>query len=105
MGEALAAARDAFGAAGVASPGLDAELLLGEASGIDRAQLVAEPEAPIEPAAGRVFAAMVRRRIVREPVAYILGRRGFRHLELVRRPPSPDPEAGDRAAGGVGDQT
>ena len=25
---------------------------------------------------------MVRRRVLREPVAYILGRRGFRHLEL-----------------------
>jgi release factor glutamine methyltransferase len=33
--------------------------------------------------ASREFAAMVRRRVRREPVAYILGRKGFRRLELV----------------------
>ena len=37
---------------------------------------------------------MVRRRLRREPVAYILGRRGFRHLELAvdRRVLIPRPE-------------
>ena len=33
-------------------------------------------------AAARTFGAMVRRRVGREPVAYILGRKGFRHIEL-----------------------
>ena len=32
--------------------------------------------------AARRFGAMVRRRVRREPVAYILGRKGFRHLDL-----------------------
>ena len=80
--DALGAAVDALAAAGVDSPRLDAELLLAAASGIDRAQLIADPEAPIDPAAGRSFGQMVRRRLRREPVAYIVGRRWFRHLEL-----------------------
>ena len=45
-------------------------------------------------AAGRVFGAMVRRRVAHEPVAYILGRRGFRRIELRtdRRALIPRPE-------------
>ena len=80
--EAIEAASDAFAAAGVDSPRLDAELLLAEATGLDRAQLAAEPDAAVDAGAARRFGAMVRRRVRREPVAYILGRRGFRHLEL-----------------------
>ena len=73
---------DALAAAGVESPRLDAELLLAAAAGTDRARLIAEPGAALAPAAGREFGAMVRRRLRREPVAYILGRKWFRHLEL-----------------------
>lgn len=80
--DALSGAVDAIAAAGSDSPRLDAELLLAEASGIDRARLAAEPEATLPPGAGREFAAMVRRRVRREPVAYILGRKGFRHIDL-----------------------
>jgi len=92
--EALAAARDALAAAGVEDPSLDAKLLLAEASGWDRARLVAEPAAELPPTAGRRFGEMVRRRLRREPVAYILGRKGFRHLELTvdRRVLIPRPE-------------
>ncbi len=80
--EALAAASDALAAAGVEDPRLDAELLLAEATGWDPAQLAAEPEAAVEASAARRFGEMVRRRVRREPVAYILGRKGFRGLEL-----------------------
>ena len=82
VGEALGAATDALAAAGVDSPRLDAEILLAEASGRDRAALAADPDAAVDPAAGREFGAMVRRRLRREPVAYILGRKGFRRIEL-----------------------
>ena len=43
---------------------------------------------------GRTFGEMVRRRLRREPVAYILGRKGFRHIELAvdRRVLIPRPE-------------
>jgi release factor glutamine methyltransferase len=80
--EALGAACDALAAAGVEDARLDAELLLAEATGWNRARLAAEPEAPIDPGAARRFGEMVRRRLRREPVAYILGRKGFRGLEL-----------------------
>jgi release factor glutamine methyltransferase len=94
MRDALAAAIDALAAAGVKTPRLDAELLLAEATGRDRARLSAEPEAPIEPRAGRAFAEMVRRRLRREPVAYVVGRKGFHELELAvdRRALIPRPE-------------
>jgi release factor glutamine methyltransferase len=92
--DALTAAADALTATGVDSPRLDAELMLAEASGRDRARLAAEPEAPIDPGAARVFGTMVRRRLRREPLAYILGRKGFRGLELQvdRRVLIPRPE-------------
>jgi release factor glutamine methyltransferase len=92
--EALTASTDALRAAGIDDPRLDAELLLAEATSWDRARLAANPEAEIPPPAARRFGEMVRRRLRREPVAYILGRRGFRHLELAvdRRVLIPRPE-------------
>ncbi len=94
--DALGAAVDALKAAGVETPRLDAELLLAQATGRDRAELTAAPEAGVEPAAARRFGAMVRRRVAREPVAYILGRKGFRRIELAVDPrvliPRPETE-------------
>jgi release factor glutamine methyltransferase len=92
--EALGAAVDGLRAAGVEDPRLDAELLLAEATGWSRATLVADPGAEVSPAAGRRFGELVRRRLRREPVAYILGRKGFRDLELAvdRRVLVPRPE-------------
>ena len=81
-GEALRAAVDALDAAGIEDPRLDAELLLAAATGRERAALLADPGAELEPAAARRFGELVRRRLRREPVAYILGRKGFRRLEL-----------------------
>jgi release factor glutamine methyltransferase len=80
--QALAAASDALAAAGVESPRLDAELLLAAAAGLDRAQLAADHDRGVGAPAARSFGAMVRRRVMREPVAYILGSKGFRHIEL-----------------------
>lgn len=81
--QALSGATDAIAAAGSESARLDAELLLAAATGWDRAALVAEPDARLPVGASREFATMVRRRIRREPVAYILGRKGFRRIELL----------------------
>jgi release factor glutamine methyltransferase len=94
VGEALGAAAEALAAAGVETPRLDAEVMLAAASGLDRSALVASPEAELEPAAARAFGEMVRRRLRREPVAYIVGRRGFRRIELAvdRRVLIPRPE-------------
>jgi release factor glutamine methyltransferase len=94
VGDAVTAATDALAAAGVETPRLDAELLLAEAAAVDRARLQAHPEVLLDPAAARRFGTMVRRRVGREPVAYILGRRGFRRIELSvdRRVLIPRPE-------------
>jgi release factor glutamine methyltransferase len=92
--EALGAAVDGLAAAGVEDPRLDAELLLGEAMGCDRAVLMADPAAEVLAGAARMFGELVRRRLRREPVAYILGRKGFRGIELTvdRRVLIPRPE-------------
>jgi release factor glutamine methyltransferase len=92
--EALAAATDALRAVGIEDPRLDAEVLLSEAVGVDRATLIADPGAEMPPAASRLFGEMVRRRLRREPVAYIAGRKGFRNIELAvdRRVLVPRPE-------------
>ncbi len=82
MREALEGAVGALTAAGVEDPRLDAEVLLSEATGRDRAELASQPESEIPSDAGREFAEMVRRRVRREPLAYITGRKGFRGIEL-----------------------
>jgi release factor glutamine methyltransferase len=81
--DALDAAVPAIEAAGCDTPRLDAELLIADALGVDRAVLHAQPGRAITGAEARVISERVRRRVAREPVAYILGRQGFRHIELV----------------------
>lgn len=80
--DALAAATAALQAAGCESPRLDAELLLADALGLDRAALISDPGLDVPARAARLIGERVRRRIAREPVAYILGRKGFRYIEL-----------------------
>jgi len=80
--EALGSATAALEAAGCESARLDAELLLAAALGADRSLFVTEPETGIDAAVARRFGEGVRRRVGREPVAYILGRKGFRHVEV-----------------------
>jgi release factor glutamine methyltransferase len=92
-------------AAGCDSPRLDAELLLGEAMGCTRARLLIDGDAPVPPDAARRFAALAARRREREPVAYLLGRRGFRRLDLHVDPrvliPRPETETLVEAALGL----
>jgi release factor glutamine methyltransferase len=80
--DALDAASTALEAAGCMSPRLDAELLIADALGVGRERLFLDPDMEIPPPAARVIAEHVRRRNEREPVAYILGKKGFRNLEL-----------------------
>jgi release factor glutamine methyltransferase len=80
--DALDSAQIAITAAGVQSPRLDAEVLLAAAMGVDRAVLISSPDRGLAPAEARVFQEYARRRVQREPIAYILGRKGFRRLEL-----------------------
>jgi release factor glutamine methyltransferase len=83
VGDALDGAVTAITAAGCATPRLDAEVLLAAVLGVGRERLLLDRDLRVEGPAVRAFQAAVRRRSVeREPVAYILGRRGFRRLEL-----------------------
>lgn len=93
--DALDGAITAIGAAGCETPRLDAELLLAHVLGVTRERLLTDRELVVTGPAIRGFQDAVRRRAVeREPVAYILGKRGFRHLELAvdRRALVPRPE-------------
>lgn len=92
--DALGAATDALLAAGVPEARFDAEVLLAAASGRGRASLIADPSGPLPPAVSRLYGEFVRRRLRREPVAYIVGTKGFRRIELAvdRRVLVPRPE-------------
>jgi release factor glutamine methyltransferase len=80
--EELALAAEMLETAGVDTPRLDAEVMLAAVLGTDRAALHADPRQLLEADAATRFKEMVRRRVRREPVAYILGRAHFRELEL-----------------------
>jgi release factor glutamine methyltransferase len=93
--EALEGAITAITAAGCESPRLDAELLLAHTLGVSRERLLSDRGLSVGGASVRAFQNAVRRRAVeREPLAYIVGRRHFRHIELAvdRRALVPRPE-------------
>jgi release factor glutamine methyltransferase len=94
--DALDSALIALTASGCETPRLDAEVLLAAAMGVSRAVVVADPSREIDPGAARTFQDWARRRAGREPVAYILGSKGFRRLDLIVDPrvlvPRPETE-------------
>jgi release factor glutamine methyltransferase len=61
---------------------LDAEVLLAHVLGVDRARLVLDHDAELEGEAVERFEELISRRRLGEPVAYLIGRRPFRALEL-----------------------
>lgn len=61
------------------TPRLDAELLMAEALGVSRSELLLRHMASAVP---EHFAALVERRLAHEPVAYILGRQEFFGLDF-----------------------
>ncbi|HWD64351.1 MAG TPA: peptide chain release factor N(5)-glutamine methyltransferase [Solirubrobacteraceae bacterium] len=80
--EELSRGAAALAEAGCDTPRLDAELLLAEVLGVSRAGLVTGARDPVDDRARWRFEELLDRRIRREPVAYILGRRDFRGLTL-----------------------
>ncbi|HTI29946.1 MAG TPA: peptide chain release factor N(5)-glutamine methyltransferase [Methylomirabilota bacterium] len=87
-GRLVVDAAAALRAAGIPSPRLDAELLVGHAFGRDRAWLHAHPEAELGTAEATALAGWVERRASGEPIAYI---RGFKEWLSLRI--STDPRA------------
>ncbi|NEX18229.1 MAG: peptide chain release factor N(5)-glutamine methyltransferase [Halochromatium sp.] len=80
--------------AGHHSPALEADLLLGAASGLERTQLIAWPERALSAAQQQRFEQLIRRRLAGEPIAYLLGEREFWSLTLQVSPATliPRPE-------------
>lgn len=93
--DALAALRHELAAASPTAA-LDAELLLSHVLGVGRAALAAGPAQPVGAAQAEALAALARRRIAGEPVAYLTGRREFWSLDLEVTPqvlvPRPETE-------------
>jgi len=63
-------------------PRLEAELLLASVLGVKRLELVLKPEEPVGEEAVAAFLAAVERRMVGEPIQYIMGVAAFRELDL-----------------------
>ena len=106
--EAIDSAVIALEAAGVDTPRLDAQVLLADVLRVDRGALIAEPGRALTPDEAGAFRDLVTRRWRdREPVAYLRGRKGFRHIELAVDPrvfvPGPDTELVVEAALGLPD--
>jgi release factor glutamine methyltransferase len=70
-------ATDDFRTRGIESPRLDADVLLAHAIGTTRTQLVIDMQKPLAEAELARFRDLVKRRRMREPVAYLVGQREF----------------------------
>jgi len=86
VGDALAQAEARLEASGIDTARLDAEILAGKALGRSRTELYLEPERELAREEEKVYRALVDRRALREPAAYILGEGGFRRLTLAVDP-------------------
>lgn len=86
-------------AAGVESPRLAARRLWSDLQ--DDATLLAllTDDVTVSPDVASRFASWVERLAAGEPLAYVTGWTGFRHLRLQCDPPRPDPPPGNRDPG------
>lgn len=71
-----------FRARGIPSPRLDAELIVGHHLGLERVALYLQFDRPLSESELHPMRADVQRRADREPVAWILGTKGFWTLDL-----------------------
>ena len=78
-------------AAGLDQPALDARILVGHALNLDRDHLLTRADQPVPVEAGLRLEALVMRRLAREPVSRILGRREFWSLDFTLAPETLDP--------------
>ncbi len=91
---AWTAARRALEAAGVALPVFDARLLIEAGAGVRRLDILTDPHRALDDGQIGAIEALVARRVAREPISQILGRKGFRgfDLKVTRDVLSPRPE-------------
>jgi release factor glutamine methyltransferase len=82
LGEALHEAAGELARHGVETSRLDAELIVAHALGSTRLELHTNPSRPLSEAETTRLGGLLDRRARREPLAYVLGEWGFRHLTL-----------------------
>lgn len=73
----LAEGRKALGATRCATPELDAEFLLADLLGIERAKMLLDPPSSLPPDTADLFRRRIARRAAGEPVQYITGKKEF----------------------------
>ena len=91
---AWGAARDRLKAAGVDSPVMDARLLVEAGARVQRLDIVTDPRRELTVEQAQAIETLVARRVQREPLSHILGKRAFWTLELIVTPAvlTPRPE-------------
>jgi release factor glutamine methyltransferase len=84
VSDALAQGLELLSRAGVPSPDVDAELLIGHVLGLNRGQVQAKAitGSPIDASEFNTITALFARRASREPLQHITGRAPFRSIEL-----------------------
>jgi release factor glutamine methyltransferase len=94
VGEVLRLSTEHLAAKGSDTPRLDAERLLAKAIGVERIELYTAFDRPLTQPELVAARELVARRARREPLQYVLGEWGFRHLTLTvdRRALIPRPE-------------
>ncbi len=75
--KAWKAAQESLKAAGIDSPAIDARLLLEAAAGVTRLDILTEPHRDLGHENQTIYDVYIERRLRREPVARILGRKAF----------------------------
>lgn len=75
-------ARAALEGAGIEEPTFDARLLVELGAGVKRHDILTDPRRELSDADVQAIAALVARRVQREPMSHILGEKGFRSLVL-----------------------
>jgi release factor glutamine methyltransferase len=94
LGDVLRGATEYLAGRGIDTARVDAELLLARALGLSRIELYTQHDRPLSDAERTAARALVQRRGLREPLAYVLGDWDFRRLTLKtdRRALVPRPE-------------
>jgi release factor glutamine methyltransferase len=82
ISQMLAAVAGQFKEAGIPGPFLDAELLVSHATGIERVRLRVGDDRDLDSNEERMVRRLAARRLGREPIAYLTGRKEFYSLEF-----------------------
>ncbi len=90
------AGRERLEAGGIDQPAIDARLMLEAAAEVSRVEIITDPHRLLTDAQTSAFDEYIARRLRREPVSHILGRKGFWKIMLSVTPqvltPRPDTE-------------